>query len=757
DEPQLVEAGPEAPAVEDLVLTEYTSPPQETEEITVVTNLDADSTSNTAVLSNAYAYEVGESTALSTGSYEYQTTITVYDSLGSPHDVSIMYDKKSETEWEYVIVSNPEEDQRNLVQDTSSQGLLARGTIEFSESSGQITHMTMEEFTGRVGNVQTSGINTAENVHFQIEDSQSMPVDGYGIGMEYNGEQWVLNESELPEGYENAEIVYSDEQTVYLVMDASDPANTEPDLKIKLDQPAMAGDTITFDINDPEDTHVQDVQNPDYQGDAANNTSIEINNPNTMTRDAQGCSIVWNPATEEWQWSNPEEAADAGTLVTSDKSVDIQDPSAMTMSSEDVTLRYDGATGQWYFNQPLKTEDFTGTTDTMAPDNSPELAVVDSGTQGAMPTAPTTLTWDGTQWTSDNPGVVIDPVASNGNQVVFTTDGATVQYSFDQELTGAEAGQAVSFSIEPSPPREYPDAVVTDPGTGSAGVDFDGNGSTDLAIDPGTIPADGDTMVFSVDPDVPPKEYPDATLKGDETRAVIDLDGSGNENDNEDLVFTFDDPLKSGSDTHPGNDNSVITFDIEGSSAWREVPVEEAEETGHYQFTADFLGGEYGSTETDISFDIGTEYDGNNFVNDSLSTTQYARASSTTYQDSDGYPPGDLMDVEVSSDGVVTGSYSNGQQIPLFRVALADFSNEDGLHSEGGNLYSSTNESGPAITNKPGENGLGMIAPYTLEMSNVDISEEFVDMIALQRAFEANAKIISTVDEMMSTVIQMKR
>jgi flagellar hook protein FlgE len=159
----------------------------------------------------------------------------------------------------------------------------------------------------------------------------------------------------------------------------------------------------------------------------------------------------------------------------------------------------------------------------------------------------------------------------------------------------------------------------------------------------------------------------------------------------------------------------------------------------------------------DIEFNIGTRHDGLNFVNDSLTTTQYSRSSTTTFQNGDGYGAGDLQGVDVASDGIITGIYSNGQIIPLYRVGLAKFFNNQGLKNVGGNLFMETRESGEAITNRPGENGLGTISPNSLEMSNVDISEEFVKMITTQRGFQANSKTITTVDDMMSTVIQMKR
>nr|NJM04469.1 flagellar hook-basal body complex protein [Desulfobacula sp.] len=156
-------------AVTDLVLTAFTSSPEETEEMTIIANLDSDADSKASVLSNIYEYEDGETTTVLSDTYEYQTVVTVYDSLGSAHEIAVYYDKKSGTEWEYIIVSSPEEDNRNLAEDTSSQGLLARGTITFSESSGEIVSMTMEEFTGRVGNVEATGANTVEDINLRLK------------------------------------------------------------------------------------------------------------------------------------------------------------------------------------------------------------------------------------------------------------------------------------------------------------------------------------------------------------------------------------------------------------------------------------------------------------------------------------------------------------------------------------------------------------------------------------------------------------
>lgn len=177
----------------------------------------------------------------------------------------------------------------------------------------------------------------------------------------------------------------------------------------------------------------------------------------------------------------------------------------------------------------------------------------------------------------------------------------------------------------------------------------------------------------------------------------------------------------------------------------------------HYTFMTDFLGGSNNSTEMKVELNFGTAFNGINWVPDSLSTTQFSSASTTVFQSSTGYGAGDLQSLSVDVDGVITGQYSNGQVTPLFRVALAKFQNTQGLFKEGGNLYRATRNSGESTTGIPGTSGLGAIASNSLEQSNVDMSNEFVKMITTQRGFQANSKIVTTVDTMLSDVINMKR
>ena len=201
--------------------------------------------------------------------------------------------------------------------------------------------------------------------------------------------------------------------------------------------------------------------------------------------------------------------------------------------------------------------------------------------------------------------------------------------------------------------------------------------------------------------------------------------------------------------------NNVATWANPGTTANYDVQTTASDLStdGYFSFTPQFING----VTMTIKFDAGSSYDNTAWSNEALTTTQFSKSSTTTYQSANGYGAGDLQSVDVDVEGVMTGIYSNGQLIALNRVALAKFIDEQGLNKEGGNLFRETRESGEAITNHPGTNGLGSISPNSLEQSNVDIAAEFVKMITSQRGFQANSKIISTVDQMLSETIQMKR
>jgi flagellar hook protein FlgE len=428
----------------DIALTSFTSEPEPTEEMTIITNLDKDMNSYSRILSSSW--DGTSNPPIAASSYEYQSTVKVYDSLGSTHDVTVYYDKIAGSDWEYIVTTNPTEDMRTGIAGTEGAGLLARGTISFNEGSGEIQGMTMTELTGFT------------------------------------------------------------------------PAN---------------------------------------------------------------------PGTAQ--------------AVTDD------------------------LTGSFYL--------VTGGTTDIVLDNSEALTV--AGSTSAS------LTWN------------------------------------------AGAG---TWSI-----AGYPGASVLSSSSTQAKIDLNGDASVDLTVNLTQAAADGDDI---------------------------------------DLTIT-------------------------GSTDWTTLATGDINADGYYAFTADFIGGT--ATTQDIALNIGTRWDGASWSPASLATSQYASASTTVFQSADGYGAGDLQGVDVDVDGLITGVYSNGQVLPLYRLSLAKFQNVQGLHKEGGSLYRETRQSGPATTSQPGTNGLGNISPNSLEQSNVDIANEFVKMITTQRGFQANSKIITVTDQMLSDLINLKR
>ena len=135
--------------------------------------------------------------------------------------------------------------------------------------------------------------------------------------------------------------------------------------------------------------------------------------------------------------------------------------------------------------------------------------------------------------------------------------------------------------------------------------------------------------------------------------------------------------------------------------------------------------------------------------------TQSASKSSTKAYEQDGYTMGYLDNFKIDSSGIITGVYSNGTNRTIGQVALASFANQNGLEKAGNNTYTESNNSGIA---KIGESGVaGNLLAGALEMSNVDLTEQFTDMIVTQRGFQSNAKTIQTADTLLETVLGLKR
>lgn len=122
-----------------------------------------------------------------------------------------------------------------------------------------------------------------------------------------------------------------------------------------------------------------------------------------------------------------------------------------------------------------------------------------------------------------------------------------------------------------------------------------------------------------------------------------------------------------------------------------------------------------------------------------------------------GFPPGELQGFSIGTDGIITGLFTNGLTQSLGQVALAIFPNPGGLERQGANIWRSTDNSGVPVVGTPRTGGRGAINSGFLEQSNVDIGSEFTDLIVTQRGFQANTRVVTTVDEMLQDLINMKR
>jgi flagellar hook protein FlgE len=210
-------------------------------------------------------------------------------------------------------------------------------------------------------------------------------------------------------------------------------------------------------------------------------------------------------------------------------------------------------------------------------------------------------------------------------------------------------------------------------------------------------------------------------------------------------------------ETAPDDSSSTSTWqwDIEADSSTLSVTLPADPNTLVFNETGIITEGQ---TAT-VSFtpDESTGTNGFSVDFDFFKITSFAADNSVKPQSVDGYPSGSLVTFSVGSDGVITGIYDNGQQQALGLIAISNFENPAGLQKVGDNMYIPTTNSGDFKAVKPGSGGTGTLNPGTLEMSNVDLSKEFTEMIITQRGFQANSRIITTSDEMLQELVNLKR
>lgn len=169
-----------------------------------------------------------------------------------------------------------------------------------------------------------------------------------------------------------------------------------------------------------------------------------------------------------------------------------------------------------------------------------------------------------------------------------------------------------------------------------------------------------------------------------------------------------------------------------------------------------------GGSNFNIEFDPGNGASNTNFTVNlgnagGTDFTQYSGANTAKVISQDGYTQGSLVDVRINGDGRVQGVYDNGENQDLAQLALGDVQNEDGLEMVGGGLFRATSAAGEVFVDSADNISNSNIQSGALEGSNVDLAQEFTDMITAQRAYQSSARVISTSDEMLTEAVNLKR
>lgn len=217
-------------------------------------------------------------------------------------------------------------------------------------------------------------------------------------------------------------------------------------------------------------------------------------------------------------------------------------------------------------------------------------------------------------------------------------------------------------------------------------------------------------------------------------------------------TFEFEDKLTTGAVVNAFSDGTNIYLSSRSSLTGS---IGESQRHIRFSENGSFLG--LGSDTAHILKFKPADAEGLEVELDFTDFTQYADTFTAKFLHQNGYTSGALESYAIDQNGVIVGSFSNGLTRALGQVALARFANAAGLQRSGSTMFIDTPNSGTAQIGAAGIPGFGQISPSSLEMSNVDLSEEFTEMIITQRGFQANSRIITTSDEMLQELVNLKR
>ncbi|MGW6132123.1 flagellar hook protein FlgE [Cellulomonas sp. NPDC055163] len=197
-----------------------------------------------------------------------------------------------------------------------------------------------------------------------------------------------------------------------------------------------------------------------------------------------------------------------------------------------------------------------------------------------------------------------------------------------------------------------------------------------------------------------------------------------------------------------GNARELALTFTKGAAGWT---MSATDGTAAYPTTPLVFDATTGALTSPTSFPVGA-------VTVDLSTvTGFAGVDTIAKKSQDGYAAGTLESFALAADGTITGSFSNGLKQAIGKLSMGSFTNPAGLSKAGGSLYRTSVNSGDAQIGAAGTGGRGSLAGGALEMSNVDLSSEFTNLIVAQRGFQANSRVITTSDELLQELVNLKR
>jgi flagellar hook protein FlgE len=158
-----------------------------------------------------------------------------------------------------------------------------------------------------------------------------------------------------------------------------------------------------------------------------------------------------------------------------------------------------------------------------------------------------------------------------------------------------------------------------------------------------------------------------------------------------------------------------------------------------------------------VTMNLGAQVSGGGVAGSLGGLTQFAGNGTAVLRDQDGYTSGQLQNFSIDRTGVISGAFTNGVNQTLGQIVLADFNNPAGLLRTGDNMYAVSGNSGGAVLGYALEGSQSFMTSGALEMSNVDLAQEFTNLIVAQRGFQANSRMITTSDSMLEELVNLKR